>query len=54
MTLTLDYAFMDRIDIRQYVGPPGQKAIYTILKSCLDELMRVGLFQRKKPVKTRK
>lgn len=40
---SIDGAFVDRADIKQYVGPPPPQAIYWILKSCLDELMRSGL-----------
>ncbi|KAL5272689.1 hypothetical protein ACHWQZ_G000769 [Mnemiopsis leidyi] len=39
----VDLAFVDRADIKQYIGPPGPAAIYTILLSCLRELCRVGL-----------
>ncbi len=38
-----DLAFVDRADIKQYIGPPPPKAIYTILASCLGELMRAGI-----------
>ena len=34
---------MDRADIKLFIGPPTRKAIYTILQSCLEELMRVGI-----------
>ncbi|CAO1638140.1 unnamed protein product [Parajaminaea phylloscopi] len=40
---SIDDAFVDRADIKQYVGPPPTQAVYWILKSCLDELMRAGL-----------
>ncbi|XP_063692353.1 pachytene checkpoint protein 2 homolog [Bolinopsis microptera] len=39
----VDLAFVDRADIKQYIGPPGPAAIYTILLSCLTELCRVAL-----------
>jgi hypothetical protein len=40
---TVDNAFLDRADVKQYVGPPPPEAIYWILQSCAQELMRVGL-----------
>ena len=40
---SIDTAFIDRADIKQYVGLPPPKAIYWILESCLRELVRVGL-----------
>ncbi|KDN45078.1 AAA-domain-containing protein [Tilletiaria anomala UBC 951] len=42
----IDSAFVDRADIKQYIGLPPPQAIYWILRSCLDELMRVGLAER--------
>lgn len=38
----IDLAFIDRADIRQYIGHPTQQAIYKIYASCLKELMRVS------------
>jgi hypothetical protein len=35
-----DSAFVDRADIKQYIGLPPQQAIYWILCGCLTELMR--------------
>ncbi|PKI84470.1 hypothetical protein MVES1_001905 [Malassezia vespertilionis] len=40
---SIDSAFLDRVDIRQYIGLPGTEAVYRILRSCLEELMHVGL-----------
>jgi hypothetical protein len=37
----IDCAFLDRADFCLYIGLPGVKAIYTILQSCLEEMMRV-------------
>lgn len=34
---------MDRADLKLYVGPPSPPAAYSILASCLEELMRTGL-----------
>ena len=38
-----DIAFVDRADIKAYVGPPTLQARYEILRSCIDELFRVGI-----------
>ena len=43
ITGAIDLAFVDRADIKQYVGPPSQGAIYQILHSCAQELIRTGL-----------
>ena len=40
---SIDDAFIDRADIKQYVGLPPPQAIYWILESCVRELVRVGL-----------
>lgn len=44
MTQTIDLAFVDRADIKQYLGLPSVPAIYKIYMSCLEELMKVLLF----------
>lgn len=38
-----DIAFVDRADIKAYVGPPTIEARYEILRSCLHELIRTGI-----------
>ncbi len=48
VTGVLDPAFLDRADIRAYIGPPSAVAIYAIYCSCLNELIRVGLIERQK------
>lgn len=40
---SIDSAFIDRADIKQYVGLPSPEAIYWILASCLRELGNCGL-----------
>ncbi|XP_033708616.1 pachytene checkpoint protein 2 homolog isoform X1 [Tursiops truncatus] len=40
ITERIDVAFVDRADIRQYIGPPSAAAIFRIYLSCLEELMR--------------
>lgn len=42
---SIDNAFVDRADIKQYIPLPPAQAVYWILKSCLEELMRVGLIR---------
>lgn len=43
MTGTIDLAFIDRADIKQYLGIPNMAAIYHIYSSCINELVRVGI-----------
>ncbi|KAI4342521.1 hypothetical protein MLD38_027142 [Melastoma candidum] len=43
ITAAIDIAFVDRADIKAYVGPPTLHARYEILRSCLLELMRTGI-----------
>ena len=43
ITGAIDLAFVDRADIKQYVGHPSQAAVYQILHSCLQELSRAGV-----------
>ena len=39
----VDGAFLDRADVKLYVGPPTERAVYGVLRSCLVELSRVGV-----------
>lgn len=39
---TVDLAFVDRADIKHYIGYPSRAAIYQIYHSCITELKRVG------------
>ncbi|XP_076652988.1 pachytene checkpoint 2 protein [Halictus rubicundus] len=41
----IDLAFVDRADIKQYIGHPTHQAIYKIYASCLKELMRAKLIE---------
>ncbi|CAA0820936.1 P-loop containing nucleoside triphosphate hydrolases superfamily protein [Striga hermonthica] len=43
ITAAIDIAFVDRADIKAYVGPPTLHARYEILRSCLEELLRTGI-----------
>eukprot|EP00743_Colponemidia_sp_Colp-15_P011866 GILK01013349.1.p1 GENE.GILK01013349.1~~GILK01013349.1.p1 ORF type:complete len:431 (+),score=74.91 GILK01013349.1:69-1361(+) len=50
ITQAIDLAFVDRADIKQYIGLPSLHARYEILRSCLDELVRVGIISTKDPL----
>lgn len=43
---SIDLAFLDRADIRQYIGYPSMPAIRGIYKTMLLELMAAGIIQR--------
>ncbi|KAH8859998.1 Pachytene checkpoint protein 2 like [Schistosoma japonicum] len=43
VTGVIDPAFLDRADVRIFIGPPSPPAIYSIYRTCLYELIRVGL-----------
>ena len=45
VTGAIDLAFVDRADIKQYIGPPSPAAIFKIYHSCITELMRVRFFR---------
>ncbi|CAB1333864.1 unnamed protein product [Coregonus sp. 'balchen'] len=40
VTEKIDLAFVDRADIKQYIGPPSVEGIFNIYLSCLEELMK--------------
>lgn len=42
----IDSAFVDRADIKQFIGLPPPEAVYWILKGCLEELMIRNLIER--------
>lgn len=39
---TIDIAFVDRADLKQFVGNPSSIAIFHIFKSAIDELIKVS------------
>ena len=45
----IDAAFIDRADIKQYIGPPGPAARYDILCGCTAELQRANLVVQSTP-----
>ncbi len=44
ITGAIDLAFVDRADIKQYIGMPSTEAIYQIYLSCITELMKVPYY----------
>lgn len=44
ITSSIDLAFMDRADIKQYIGHPSVEAIYEIYLSAIRELIKVSGF----------
>ncbi|MCO5606712.1 hypothetical protein L7F22_060902 [Adiantum nelumboides] len=49
VTGAIDIAFVDRADVKAFLGPPSLWARYEILRSCLKELYRVGLLTTQWP-----
>ncbi len=45
ITDAIDLAFVDRADIKAYIGPPGLGARYDILRSCVMELALKGVIE---------
>lgn len=43
ITEAIDLAFVDRADIKAYIGPPPLHARYEIMRTCIGELQRVGI-----------
>jgi len=46
ITGAVDLAFVDRADIKQYIGPPSEQAIFTIFHSCITELKKRHIITR--------
>ncbi|KAJ3170599.1 Pachytene checkpoint protein 2 [Geranomyces variabilis] len=46
ITEAIDVAFIDRADIKQYIGPPTHRARYAILATCLNELVSKGVISK--------
>ena len=49
ITGSVDVAFVDRADVKQYIGLPILEARYEILRSCVLELIRVGIVTIESP-----
>jgi SpoVK/Ycf46/Vps4 family AAA+-type ATPase len=43
ITEAIDLAFVDRADVKQYIGLPSSEARFYILQSCARELVRTGI-----------
>lgn len=43
--IMIDSAFVDRADIKQYIGLPPPEANHWILTGCLNEMMKRGLME---------
>jgi SpoVK/Ycf46/Vps4 family AAA+-type ATPase len=43
ITGQIDAAFVDRVDLKIHIGLPILRARYEILRTCLEELIRVGI-----------
>lgn len=43
VTEAIDIAFADRADLKLYIGYPSKWAVYEILRSCVEELIRCNL-----------
>lgn len=50
ITGAIDLAFVDRADIKQYIGPPSSEAIYKIYQSCIDELIKASFPSDRAPI----
>ncbi|XP_064398583.1 pachytene checkpoint protein 2 homolog isoform X2 [Halichondria panicea] len=50
ITGAIDLAFVDRADIKQYIGYPSPAAVFKIYHSCVLELMRVGIVTPRRDV----
>jgi len=46
ITGAVDLAFVDRADIKQYIGLPSEEAIFTIYHSCITELKKRNIITR--------
>ena len=43
VTGKIDLAFVDRADMKVFIGLPGVSAVYDILKTAVDELIRSNI-----------
>lgn len=50
VTGAIDGAFVDRADLKRYVGPPGARAAYAVLRGALAELMLRGAVAPAEPL----
>ena len=53
VTGKIDLAFVDRADMKVFIGLPGASAVYDILKTAIDELIRSQIIlSNESPVST--
>ena len=53
VTGKIDLAFVDRADMKVFIGLPGASAVYDILKTAVDELIRSKIISsNESPVST--
>ncbi|VDP19100.1 unnamed protein product, partial [Onchocerca flexuosa] len=45
LTQSLDEAFTDRTDLSRLVGYPSANAVYSIFRSCIQEMQRIGIVE---------
>lgn len=45
LTECIDFAFLSRADMKQYIGTPSKMARYMIFKSCINELSDKGIIE---------
>ena len=45
ITGCIDLAFVDRADIKRFIGNPNKEAIYGMLRGSIDDLIRIGVIQ---------
>ena len=44
VTKAIEAAFLDRADIKKYIGLPNAEAIYSVYRGCVHEIMRVSTY----------
>jgi pachytene checkpoint protein 2 len=43
VTQAIDLAFVDRADIKKYIGLPSKNVLFKIYKGCVEELVKVNI-----------
>jgi SpoVK/Ycf46/Vps4 family AAA+-type ATPase len=51
ITDAIDPAFLDRADLKVFIGPPGESARLQILRQCIEELIAKGIVTTSKSVR---
>lgn len=50
ITEMIDDAFIDRVDLKQFIGLPNEECRYEIYKGCVEEMMEKGIIDASKKV----